>query len=151
MDNRHCFRALLSESVYVSHNIVAHFLFLSLSCGIINVEYMVFHLRDLLLCDGQAKLHLTFGQSHPKLAPGRELLISRKEILHLIAGVSGLERAFITVIHRFSLLIALSSKHFVQDRQASYSLIHSDIGPASGQLQIEKDLGLFLCIMRRAS
>jgi len=56
-------------------------------------------LVHLLLGHRQSQLHLSPGQGDPQAAPGGKFLVGRKDILHLVAGVAGGQRALITVVH----------------------------------------------------
>ena len=94
MDDTCCLRALLSVCVYMAHYIMSDLFFAFLCHIVIDVIQMLLQLIDLLLCDdrfailGQSQLHLCLCKFNPESSPCSEFLIRRKNILHLLAGIT---------------------------------------------------------------
>ena len=79
----------------MSHNIVASYLFALGSHFVVHIIDVLLQLLYLSLGNRETKLHFGSCQSHPQLSPCGELLIGREDILHLLAGITCTERAFI--------------------------------------------------------
>ena len=87
MDNGLRLGALEAVGVHMGHHIVAHHLF-PLSCHIIvDIILMFPHLLNLLIGDVKTQLLLRLCQGDPESSPGAELLVLRKNVLHLPAGI----------------------------------------------------------------
>ena len=67
--------------------------------GIIYIINVSFKLVYLLLSNIKTKLHFSTGKSYPQLSPSSEFLVSRENILHFLACISGTKRAFIRICH----------------------------------------------------
>ena len=84
-------RGSKSESMAMSHNIVATSLFLFGNDGklIILDRDMLLHLEDSIVSDLiQAKFLLALGEPNPQLTPRRESSSWGKELFHLLATVA---------------------------------------------------------------
>ena len=90
--------ALHTIGVDVAHHIMANLLLPRLGNLVVDVVLVGLELGDLLVGDRQTLMLLSPGQCNPEPAPGLELVVLRKDVLHLIAGITGLERADITVM-----------------------------------------------------
>ena len=99
VDDGHSFGARLAIGVDVCHHVVAELLFIRRGFVVVNVGEVGLQLVHLLLGHRQSQLHLGPGQGDPQAAPGGKFLVGRKDILHLVAGVAGGQRALITVVH----------------------------------------------------
>ncbi len=73
------FRALVSECVDMGHDVVAEPLFVFSRFSKIDFVYVLFHLRDLLSCNGKAEFLLGFCKSDPELAEGGDFMMRGKE------------------------------------------------------------------------
>ena len=56
---------------------------------------MLFHLSDLMLCNGKSQMHLGFCEGDPEFSKGENLKFFRKNGRHLFACVSRRKRAHI--------------------------------------------------------
>ena len=92
-------RALLAVGVDVGHHVVAHFLFPGGGHVVVDIVRMRLQLSNLFVGDGQPQLLLGLGQRDPQPAPGAELIVGRKQILHLLAGIAGGKRGFVLAWH----------------------------------------------------
>ena len=87
------------EGVDVSHDIVAQTVFVAQGGVVVNIVQMETHLVQLLLCDGDSQLRLTFRQSQPEPTPGTEFFIVGKQFPHLRPGVPDAKRAFVNIMN----------------------------------------------------
>ena len=87
-------------SIDMRHHIVAHLFFPRGGYIIIDIVLVGFQLGNLFIGDGQAQLLFGFGQGDPEFPPGAKLVIGRKQVLHLLAGIAGSKGRFITVRHK---------------------------------------------------
>ena len=88
MDDSFCFRTLYTICINMGHNIMANFLLAGFCHIIINIFCMGFQFIDLLLCDRKSQLLLGLCQCDPQLSPGAEFHVLRKNVLHLLAGIT---------------------------------------------------------------
>ena len=89
---------LLTVGVNVCHDIVAHFLFLGLSHGKINILNVGSEFVKLCLGDPETDLRLGFGQRYPETAPGLKFVLRRKEPAHVLTGITFRQRVDIVVV-----------------------------------------------------
>ena len=103
VDDGHGVRALVAVGMDVCHDIVAQLLFVAGGSFVVDVVHMLLHLGHLRLGHWQTQLHLRPSQGDPETVPGGELLIGGENILHLLAGIPGGQRAFVFImIHMLS-------------------------------------------------
>jgi len=95
----------------VAHHVVAHFPLPGLGHLVVDVVLMALQLLNLLFGDGKPQPVLGLRQRNPQPAPGAELLLLRKEILHLVAGVTGGKGADIALMHEKTSVVLESLKH----------------------------------------
>ena len=102
---------LEAVGVNVAHHVVAAFLFPGGGILVVDVLPVGLQLLNLLLGDGKALLLFRLGQGDPQLAPGAELVVFRKDKLHLPAGVPGGKGAEVTVVlvHNFLLCFCIET------------------------------------------
>ncbi len=87
MDYSRCLGRYLTESVYMSHHIVAPLL-LFYSCGfevIVCHGDMIPHLLESLVANVKTELILTFGKPNPELPPSCCPSTRGEELQHLLA------------------------------------------------------------------
>ena len=99
--------ALQAVGIDVAHHVMTDQLFPGGSLFVVDVVLVGFQLGDLLVGDVQALLLLGFGQGNPQTAPGAELVVIGKNILHLVRSIPGGEGRDITIMchERFSLSV----------------------------------------------
>ena len=81
MDDWLCLGALHAIGINVGHHIVPHQPFTLLGNFVVDVILMCFQLGDLLICDLQAELLLTFSERNPEPPPSAEFEIRGEDIL----------------------------------------------------------------------
>ena len=107
-----CLRTLYSVSIYMTHYIMSYLLF-SLKRHI--KVYIIFKFFQFFyLFVGYIKTEFFFGlrQRNPQSSPRFELLILRKNILHLCTCISFTKRAYISVSQTCLLIYSKSSEYF---------------------------------------
>ena len=103
VDDGHGVRTLVAVGVDVCHDVVAQLLFVSGGGFVVDVVHVLLQLGHLRLGHRQTQLHLRPCQGNPETVPGGELFIGGENILHLLAGVPGGQRAFVLIlIHMLS-------------------------------------------------
>ena len=98
MDDPLGVRALQAVGVDVAHHVVAALLLPADGVLVVDVVGVGLQLGDLLVGDGQALPLLGLGQGDPEFAPGAELVVVGEDVLHLLAGVAGLEGGNVSVV-----------------------------------------------------
>ena len=88
MNDRFCLRTLYTKSIYMRHNVVAYHFLTFFGHIIIDIVHVSFHLIDLLLGNIQSQLFLCLCKGDPESSPGTEFHIRRKNILHLLTGIT---------------------------------------------------------------
>ena len=113
MDNSLSVRTSLTVCIDMSHNVVTDFLFSCSSSFIVNIINISFKLFNLFFCNRKSQLHFCSCKSDPQASPCSELLVSGKNILHFLTGISCTERTFVTfcVVHKsfYSLLSIINT------------------------------------------
>ena len=102
MDDTGSGRSCLSISIDMGHYIVADFLFTLSGAGKVDVCDVIFQLCHLFGSNRQSKLHFCFCQRNPQLSPGLDPHIGRKQMQHIIGGISRTQRGFILICHGYS-------------------------------------------------
>ena len=101
-------RALQAVGVDVAHHVVAALLLPADGVLIVDVVGVGLQLGDLLVGDGKALPLFGFGQGDPEFSPSTELVVVGEDVLHLPAGVAGLEGGNVSVVFCHSALRSLS-------------------------------------------
>ena len=106
VDDSLSLRALDTIRIHMRHDIMSYKL-LPLLCNlVVDVILMGLKLLYLLIGDIKTKLLLCLCKCNPELSPCTELLVRRKNILHLLARVSLSERGLITVCAHSCILLS---------------------------------------------
>ena len=104
MDDAGSLRALLAVGIHMAHHVVAHKALALFGDFIVDVLGVCLQLIDLFLRDRQTELHFALCKRDPKAAPGLELHVRRKQVLHLFVGIAGGQGGFIRISHVYLFL-----------------------------------------------
>ncbi len=97
MNDGPCQIGLRAVRMYMGHDVMPCFAFEGLRHVIVDIVRVLPELIHLCLRDAQSELHFRLRQRNPQPAPCPEFLVGRKEILHLLTGISGIEGTLIGV------------------------------------------------------
>jgi len=87
--------ALVGVGAHVGHHVVANSLLVGAGGGVVDVGEVLPQRLDLRLGDRQPQLPFGLGQRYPQLSPGGELVVRRKQVQHLAAGVAAAKRRLV--------------------------------------------------------
>ena len=104
---------LKSIGIDMAHDIVTYLPFPKLRISIVDIILMSPELFDLLIGDIKPELLLRLSQRYPEPAPGAELMLLRKKILHVLSGIALRKGAYVFFV---SVHIYLFAKK-IRDRQ----------------------------------
>ena len=104
VDDAGSLRALLAVGIHMAHHVVAHKALALFGDFIVDVLGVCLQLIDLFLRDRQTELHFALCKCDPKAAPGLELHVRRKQVLHLFVGIAGGQGGFIRISHVYLFL-----------------------------------------------
>ena len=102
--------ALQAIGVHMAHHIVAALRLAAHGVLVVHIIDMGLQLGYLPVGDGKALGLLGLGQGHPQPAPGAELVLFRKQVLHLAAGIAGGKRALVNIARHIGVLLSMATK-----------------------------------------